>query len=386
MGCENYELFVSCSLERGRSFRMELINVKLKKSRNDSYGIYVGQGAMEHLGLITEAYKDADRYVVISDSIVNPLYGDIVREKLQQATLPVDTVEIPAGEKSKSMATVVEVVRQLIALNASRKSLLVALGGGVVGDLTGFVASIFKRGIPYVQIATSLVAQVDSSVGGKTGVDTNEGKNLIGTFYQPKAVFIDPSFLDTLSERDFKNGLAEIIKYGIIADEDLFELLCENTAGIIQRKPNLMKTLIERSCKIKAEIVEKDEKEGDLRRILNFGHTVGHALEATSDYRLSHGEAVAIGIVAATKISHKLEYLDETLCKNIISLVEQYGLPISIPRDFDTQKILDYMASDKKVVGRHLHFVLIDGIGKPFVTPDVPRNRIREIVDELKSW
>ncbi len=360
------------------------MRVNLEKSRSDSYDIVIGDGVLERLPVVIQAQNGVDRCVIITDSNVNPLYGEMVKEKLKQIAVPLDVIEIPAGETSKSMNTVLEVARQLIELNASRKSLLIALGGGVVGDLAGFVASIYKRSVPYVQIASTLVAQVDSSVGGKTGIDLPEGKNLLGTFYQPRAVLIDLSFLRTLSDKDFKNGLAEIIKYGIISDEEMFSLLEQKRDAVIQRQLPVMKTLVERSCGIKAHIVEMDEQEGGLRRILNFGHTIGHALEAASDYRLTHGEAVAIGMVAAAQISDRLNYLDERSYERIVDVIKQYGLPTDIPGDFNTKEILGFMASDKKVVGARLYFVLIKKIGVPFVTAEVPSNIIVDVIEELR--
>jgi 3-dehydroquinate synthase len=217
---------------------MERIRVNLEKSYKNSYEILIGEDVMGRAELVTKMKNDADRYVIVTDSDVNPLFGDVVKEKLEETA-----------------NTVLEVARQLIGLKVSRKSLLIALGGGVVGDVTGFIASIYMRSIPYIQIPTTLLAQVDSSVGGKTGVDLPEGKNLLGTFYQPKAVYVDLSFLKTLSDKDFANGLAEIIKYGIIGSHDLFELLEFEKDGIKKRSPSLMESLIARSCKIKADIV-----------------------------------------------------------------------------------------------------------------------------------
>lgn len=361
------------------------MTVNLKKIHDDSYEIVIGHGIMDQLDTISSFLKDVDRYVIVSDSMVNPLYGEMVEHRLGHTGLPTDIIEIPAGESSKVMSVVVYIVHRLMALGASRKSLLIALGGGVVGDITGFAASIYKRSIPYVQIATSLVAQVDSSVGGKTGIDLSEGKNLIGTFYQPKVVFIDLAFLETLPEKDLKNGLAEIIKYGIISDEDMFVLLEQEKENVIKREPALMEKLVTRSCEIKAGIVEKDEKEGGLRRILNFGHTVGHAIEAASKYTLSHGQAVAVGAVAAGRISHKLGFLDKQSCDRIEKVVKHYGLPTRIPADLNTENILDYMARDKKVVGTQIHFVLISNIGTPFVTPEVPQEIILQVMDELRK-
>ena len=363
---------------------MERIEVRLKKVCDDSYHILVGHGIMDQLGLILEVQGDADRFVVVTDSNVNPLYGEQIKEILIRYAIPTDIIEIPAGESSKNMSVVLDVAHQLMNLNVSRQTVLVALGGGVVGDLTGFVASIFKRSIPFVQIATSLVAQVDSSVGGKTGVDIPQGKNLLGTFYQPKAVFIDLSFLETLSDKDFKNGMAEIIKYGIINDKDLFQKLEQEQERIVAREPSLMQAIVKRSCEIKASIVEKDEKEGDLRRILNFGHTLGHALEAGSHYQLSHGEAVAIGTAAAAKISHRLDFLDERSCYRIVRLLEQYGLPTHVPAGIGTKQILSFLYSDKKAVGTRLVFVLARKLGEPFMTADVPLKTITDIIDELR--
>jgi len=364
---------------------MEPIWVNLKKSSDDSYGIFVGEGLLDRMDLIADIRGEADRCVVVSDSNVSRLYGERLRKNLAKDGLPVDLVVIPAGEQSKSMATVLDVASRLMALNASRKSLLVALGGGVVGDLTGFTASIFKRSVPYVQIATSLVAQVDSSVGGKTGVDLPEGKNLLGTFYQPRAVVIDLKCLETLPERDMKNGLAEIIKYGMISDGAMFETLEREKDAVTARDPDLMQYLVERSCRIKADIVEKDEKEGGLRRILNFGHTVGHAVEAASGYTLSHGEAVAVGTVAAARISERLEHLDKDSCARIVNVLRQYGLPVNVPPDLATGKILGFLAGDKKAVGSQLHFVLVKGIGHPFVTAEVSMDVIEQVIDALKS-
>ncbi|MBW2259862.1 MAG: 3-dehydroquinate synthase, partial [Deltaproteobacteria bacterium] len=227
---------------------MERIRVNLEKSVKDSYEIVIGEDVIDRAGLTTKVKDEIDRSVIVTDSDVNPLYGQRVLERLKETTRPVDIIEIPAGESSKSLETVLGVARRLVGLSASRKSLLIALGGGVVGDVTGFVASIYMRSIPYIQIPTTLLAQVDSSVGGKTGVDLPEGKNLVGTFYQPKAVYIDLSVLKTLSDKDFGNGLAEIIKYSIIANHGLFELLEQENAGIKKRDISLMKTLVGRSC------------------------------------------------------------------------------------------------------------------------------------------
>ncbi|OEU78276.1 MAG: 3-dehydroquinate synthase [Desulfobacterales bacterium S5133MH4] len=364
---------------------MDRIKVNVEKSCKDSYEIFIGEDIIGREGLISRMKNHADRFVIITDSHVNPLYGEKVRERLGEADLPVDIIEIPAGESSKSLNTVLDVAKQLVRLKVGRKSLLIALGGGVVGDLAGFVASIYMRSVPYVQIPTTLLAQVDSSVGGKTGVDLPEGKNLLGTFYQPKAVYADLVCLKTLSDRDFANGMAEIIKYGIIGDHNLFELLEHESSGIKKADPSLMRSLVGRSCKIKAEIVEMDEKELGLRRILNFGHTIGHAIEAASGYSLSHGEAVAIGMVGAAKISNRLDYLDSASYTRIVDLIKEYKLPTRIPAGFDTAQITAFMATDKKVVGGRIHFVLVKEIGTPFVTPEIPPDVVEGAIEELQG-
>jgi 3-dehydroquinate synthase len=363
---------------------MERIRINLEKSIKDSYEIVIGEDVIDNVGFTAKIKDEIDRYVMVTDTNVNPLYGQRVLERLKETTPSVDVIEIPAGESSKSLETVQGVARRLVGLGASRKSLLIALGGGVVGDVAGFVASIYMRSISYIQIPTTLLAQVDSSVGGKTGVDLPEGKNLVGTFYQPKAVYIDLSVLKTLSEKDFGNGMAEIIKYSIIADYGLFELLEQENAGIRQRDTSLMKNLVGRSCKIKAGIVEMDEKESDLRRVLNFGHTLGHALEAASNYGLSHGQAVAIGMVGAGMISRKLNHLDEDSFERMVALIESYGLPTTIPAGMETGQITGFMTTDKKAVGGQLHFVLTKAIGVPFVTPEVPSGVVVEAIEELK--
>jgi len=371
--------------ERGMQKNMERIRVNLETSCKDSYEIFIDEDIVDPVGVITKVKNRVDRCVIITDSNVNPLYGEMVTKKFEQTALPVDIVEIPAGEPSKSLHTVLDVAKQLVRLKVSRKSLLIALGGGVVGDVAGFIASIYMRSIPYIQIPTTLLAQVDSSVGGKTGVDLPEGKNLLGTFYQPKAVYIGLSFLKTLSDKDFANGLAEIIKYSIIGDHHLFEFLEQESDGIKKRKHSLMESLVGRSCKIKADIVEMDERELGLRRILNFGHTLGHGLEAASDYTLSHGEAVSIGMVGAAKISRRLDYLDRASYTKIVDLIKHYELPTKIPAGLETARILDFMATDKKAVGGQLHFVLVKKIGVPFVTPEVPSGVVVGAIEELQG-
>nr|HID57795.1 3-dehydroquinate synthase [Desulfobacterales bacterium] len=363
---------------------MDCIHVSLKKHIDDSYRILIGKGILQQLSGEIEGLGSFNSQIIITDSNVNSLYGQRVLDELESSDANLHLLEIPPGEASKSLNTVIRLAKQLVSLHVDRKSIIIALGGGVVGDLAGFVASIYMRGIPYVQVPTTLLSQVDSSVGGKTGINLEEGKNLLGSFYQPKAVIIELTFLRTLSERDFQNGLAEIIKYGIISDEELFSLLEKESEAIKNRDLGLIEFLVERSCEIKSEVVKKDEKELGLRRILNFGHTLGHALESISDFRFSHGEAISIGMVAAAKISSKLGYLDDVSCNRIEMAIKRYGLPHCIPADLDTERIFTLIKNDKKALKGRPNFVLVRDIGNPFVTDEVPGKIVEETINGMK--
>jgi len=267
---------------------------------------------------------------------------------------------------------------------ADRETCLIALGGGVVGDIAGFVASIFMRSIPYIQIPTTLVAQVDSSIGGKTGVDLSFGKNLLGTFYQPGAVFANLSFLETLPEKEFNNGLAEIIKYGIIDDEKMFSNLEANIDALRSKDPKLLLNVVETCCQIKKSVVEIDEKEHGLRRILNFGHTLGHALEAISQFTITHGEGVAMGMIAAARISEKKGYLKSNETDRIERLISKSGLPVKIPKSLDSEKIIAQLKMDKKRKGDIINFVLLKKIGMPFIDGKIDHKLIAAIIEEMK--
>ncbi len=255
-----------------------------------------------------------------------------------------------------------------------------ALGGGVSGDMTGFLASIYMRGIPFVQVPTTLLAQVDSSVGGKTGVDISEGKNLIGTFYQPRAVFIDTLVLDTLPEQEFLGGMAEVIKYGVIRDPEFFTFLEENRTGILAREQALLTSLIGRCCRIKADVVEEDEREGDLRRILNFGHTIGHAVEAASNFQLIHGLAISIGMRAAADLAVLAGLLPRQDAARLRTLLADYGLPVSVPADLDRASIKAFLKTDKKTIGGRVFFVLPEAIGRVVITDQVVENHLDQVL------
>jgi 3-dehydroquinate synthase len=262
--------------------------------------------------------------------------------------------------------------------------MLIALGGGVVGDLVGFIASVFMRSIPYIQIPTTLMAQVDSSIGGKTAIDLPSGKNLLGTFYQPQAVFADLRYLTTLPEKEFENGLAEIIKYGIIDDEKMFCLLEDNMESVKKGDPALLLKLVETCCRIKKSIVEIDEKEQGLRRILNFGHTLGHAIEAQSDYAVAHGEGVALGMIAASRISENIGYLESAQRERIESLIGKSGLPVRLPVALSSEGISARLKMDKKKKGDVIHFVLLKKIGMPFINGSIEEKVIADVLEGMK--
>ena len=288
---------------------MNRIRVNLDRKTAHSYEIIIGRNILDRIGLIMARGNWAKRYFILTDTNVAALHGQKVHDTLAVMGLDPEMIEIPSGEAAKSIQTCLEVVEKLIQAGADRTSALIALGGGVVGDITGFIASTYMRGIPYIQIPTTLLSQVDSSIGGKTAIDLPTGKNLMGSFHQPKAVFIDLSFLQTLPEREFKSGLAEIMKCGIIDDPALFAALESGVDEIARRDMDFLEKIIARTCRIKKGIVEMDETEKGMRRYLNFGHTIGHAVEAKSDYSLSHGEAVSVGMVAAALLSERMDYL-----------------------------------------------------------------------------
>jgi 3-dehydroquinate synthase len=363
---------------------MNRIRVNLDKKMSRSYDICIGRSIMDRAALVLAKNNWASRHVIITDSTVEELHGRRVLDLLAAMGLKMDMVSVPAGEGSKTMEMGIQIARRLMELGIDRTSALIALGGGMVGDLAGFVASFYMRGIPFVQIPTTLLAQVDSSIGGKTGVDLPAGKNILGTFYQPKAVFIDLAFLETLPPREFGSGLAEIVKYGAIDDPEMLDALDEG-CDAVRRDEALLERIIAKACRIKKGIVEIDETEKGLRRVLNFGHTVGHAVEAESGYVLSHGEAISIGMTAAALISERLKHLASEDRERIISLIRNVGLPDRIPDGMSTEGILSRMKRDKKKEGDAVHFVLLKRLGLPFVNGGVPESLIREVVEEMKG-
>ncbi|WP_456430723.1 3-dehydroquinate synthase [Thermosulfuriphilus sp.] len=358
---------------------MKLIKVRTKPA----YEIEIRGGLLTDLATSLKEENFGDHYYLITDSNVHNLMAEDLVEMLKEKGIHVSLISFPAGEASKNMATVVNLAREMVRLGADRRSAIIAFGGGVTGDIAGFLASIYMRGIPYIQIPTTLLSQVDSSVGGKTGVDLPEGKNLLGTFYQPRRVYIDYAVLGLLPRKEFRQGLAEVVKYGLIKSQRLFSYLERRAQEIIQLEPGPLEHIIAESCRIKAWVVSRDEKEAGLRRILNLGHTLGHAFEAASSWRLPHGEAVAIGIVAAARISEKRGFISEEVTEKIQKLLISLGLPIRLPFELSKEAVISYLKSDKKAVSRWPVFVLLKGIGQTIFDPEVPSGLVEEIAEEL---
>ena len=332
---------------------------------NRSYAVKIAPGLLQKLGGECARLKLGDRCAIITDTNVGKKFAKPVYESLVRAGFEPVLITVPAGEKSKRISVVENCYDQLAAHRLERKSFIIALGGGVVGDLAGFVAASYLRGIDFVQVPTTLLAQVDSSVGGKTGVNLKAGKNLVGAFHQPRLVLCDLDSLKTLPEREFISGLAEVIKYGIIFDAKLFAQLERDLPKLLRREPRTLAAVVARCCEIKAEVVSQDEMEGGLRAILNFGHTIGHAIENSSGYgKFLHGEAISIGQVAAAKLSQKNLGLPQRDVERIENLFLRAGLPTAIKlNSAQRQKLLSAMMLDKKVSGGEIKFVLAKKIG-----------------------
>ena len=358
---------------------MRKVNVDLAER---SYPILIGTNLLPKLGGECARLKVAARCAVISDVNVASLFGTAAMNSLRAAGLDPVLITVTAGEQTKSLKIVQACCDQLAAHRIERKSLIIALGGGVVGDLAGFVAATYLRGVGFVQVPTTLLAQVDSSVGGKVGVNLKAGKNLVGAFHQPRLVLCDLDTLSTLPEREFRAGLAEVIKYGIIYDSKLFTRLERNLAKILSRDSAILSSVIARCCEIKAEVVSQDETESGLRAILNFGHTIGHAIEAVSGYgKYLHGEAISIGQVAAARLSARLSGLSEQELARITHLLAASGLPTKTKFSPAVRKSLfEAMQLDKKVNSGQINFVLANQIGQVVFGQKIPASLIDEIL------
>lgn len=326
-----------------------------------SYPIIIEDGLLDRVDVEIKKVFNGNKIFILTDNNVNKYYGDVIYSKLEEVGYEVKKHVLPVGEESKSFFTLPEVYNSLLEFNLTRSDLIITLGGGVIGDLGGFVASTYLRGVSFVQIPTSLLAQVDSSVGGKVAVDLEKGKNLVGSFYHPKSVLIDPLVLKTLDKRFLIDGMAEVIKYGCIKDKELFKYL-ENINDYNELINNIG-IIIHRCCGIKREVVEKDERDNGERMLLNFGHTIGHAIEQYYNYsKYTHGEAVAIGMYNISLISEKYGLTQVGTSVKIRSILEKYDLPYNM--DIDIENILDTMNLDKKKLGKKLNLIILKEIGK----------------------
>lgn len=353
-----------------------------------SYTIHIGSGLLGKLGDHCRRLKLGERCVIITDSNVGPRYVDPTVRALKMAGFVPSVVTVPAGEGAKSLKILGECYDQLAMKRLERRSFIIALGGGCVGDLAGFVAATYLRGIAYVQVGTTLLAQVDSSVGGKVGINLKSGKNLVGAFHQPRAVLCDLDTLATLPDREYRAGLAEVVKYGIIRDAELFRRLEREYDKVLRRDANLLANLVARCCTLKAEIVSADEFETTGQRaILNFGHTIGHGIEALSGFNeFIHGEAVSLGTVAAAQLSSRLSSLPDREVNRIRNLLQQLGLPISLklnPRR--REAVIGAMRLDKKVSGGELKFVLARAIGEVETGQRVPDADINLALNQIAA-
>jgi 3-dehydroquinate synthase len=329
-----------------------------------SYAIEIGSGNLDRAGELIGEFGEVTHAVVVTDENVQEPHAIRVAESLAGREIETDVVAVEPGEKSKSVDVAVGLWQGLLELGADRKSVVVAVGGGVVGDLAGFIAATFARGLPFFQVPTSLLAQVDSSVGGKVGVNLPEAKNMVGAFKQPLGVLIDTATLETLDERQYRAGLGEVVKYGVILDAELFAYLEANVAALNARDPEVLRHVIARCCRLKADVVEQDEEErSGLRAVLNYGHTFAHAFETLTGYgELLHGEAVSIGMLCASRLAERLGRIDAEVTARQHSLLAVLGLPVAVPA-LDSQKILHSMRHDKKAQHGRLRFVLADRLG-----------------------
>ena len=330
-----------------------------------SYLIVIGEGVLRELGARLAEICAPSACAVVTNPVVASLYAQSVEESLRAHGFRPVRVEIPDGEEFKNLTTLGQIYDALIRAGLERTDPILALGGGVVGDIAGFAAATYLRGVPMVQVPTTLLAQVDSSVGGKTGVNHPLGKNLIGAFYQPQLVVADIATLRTLAPREFRAGLAEVIKYGVILDEAFFIFVEQELDAILSIEATAMHRVVRRCCELKAGVVARDEREAGERAILNFGHTLGHALESCTDYRrYLHGEAVAIGMVFAARLSLELGLCSGPVAERIEQLLHRAGLPVALPADVDATRLLEALVRDKKIRGGKIRFVCIEALGR----------------------
>jgi 3-dehydroquinate synthase len=357
---------------------VDTVNVALG---DRSYPIHIGSGLLRRAELV-RAHLAQPRVAIVTNDVVGPLYLDALGGVLERAGVQALRVTLPDGEARKNWESLNRILDALLENRCERSTTVIALGGGVIGDLAGFAAAVFLRGVPFIQVPTTLLAQVDSSVGGKTGINHPLGKNMIGAFYQPKLVLADTDTLATLPARELAAGLAEVVKYGLILDRAFFDWLEANMERLTARDEQALTYAIRRSCELKAEVVAGDERESGARALLNLGHTFGHAIEAGLSYGTwLHGEAVASGTVMAARLSHAMGMLDDADVARISALLQRAGLPVEAPA-LGADTYLDLMGMDKKVEGGKLRLILLRAIGQAYVSSDFPQAALRRLLGE----
>lgn len=349
--------------------------VRVKASRD--YSVYISSGG-EGFSFLLDTNKIKKIFVVTDEKVKGA--QEKFLKVIEDRCLGISVIK--PGEDSKSLETVTSIYDKLISCNADRKTAVVAFGGGVVGDIAGFAASTYMRGLPLVQVPTTLMAQCDSSIGGKNGVNFGGIKNIIGQFYQPVFVYSDVNFLKTLDRRDFLSGMAEIIKYGFVCDSNLFHFLEENKTGIKEREMDRLLHIVNETSKIKALIVEEDELDTGMRQVLNFGHTIGHGIEAMAGFKILHGEAVSLGMVAESLIALENQLISEREYERLVRLLEYFELPIAMS-GVDVEQLIHLISHDKKKTSNNLKFALPDKLGHAIITSEIKQNMIRESIDGI---
>lgn len=358
---------------------MKTINIDLKER---SYDIHIGTGMLDDAGSVIDKACKGKKAAVVTNTAIGKLYAERLISKLEDAGISAKVIHVPAGERFKTLKTISGIYEKFLDDKIDRSCMAIGLGGGIVGDMTGFAAATWLRGIDFIQVPTSLLAQVDASVGGKTGVNLSRGKNLVGSFHQPKAVIIDVSVLHTLPPREFRSGLAEVVKHGIIRDRNYFEYIENNLSAIMRLDPGTMEHVVSVSCMIKADVVRQDERESGLRRILNYGHTVAHAVERLTGYRkYKHGEAVAIGMVSASCATEIIGGSDTAMTDRIVNLLKAIGLPYRCPADVSHDDIITAMGLDKKVSHGKLNAVISGEIGTAHIDDSISHKQWLSALD-----
>ena len=345
----------------------------------NSYNICIGSGVLMQIGQRLQKLGFSGKLVIVTDPRVKSLYGEALRDRLASEGFKVAMLEVPEGEEQKSLETAVRLYHALSNFHVERTTPVLALGGGVIGDLTGFVAATYSRGVPLIQVPTTLLAQVDSSIGGKVAVNHEQLKNKIGAFYQPRLVISDIITLKTLDTVELSNGLAEVIKYAVIRDRRLFTYLEKNFGEVRRLDEDVLECIVFNSARIKARIVERDERDLGLRNILNYGHTIGHAIESASDFKVGHGEAVALGMIAAARISNEMGMLSEGELVRLKNVIRTAGLPVEMP-GLNLKRMIEAMEQDKKILMGRIRFILPKAIGRVFITDKVEISLVEQVL------